>query len=262
MFDKAWTKRSYKRQGRETRRRKRAKRKSNIGSILVATIPGNPGRKRRTNKVARRRKRTRVVHRRRRRHYTSRRRRHNPARVVYRSRRRRSYSRRRVHHRRGRRRSNPGFGGDVGVVAGIITGAAVTRLGVGFVPAQWNTGIAGYIVTAVVAVLQGQLVGKLLKKPLFGKYMTWGGLTYLGLRVVNDMVPSLSGYLPFGLSGLGLISPSAGFFTPQVNRMGSMGSFIPPATLTGAISAMAPKAGGMHGIGNTNMSARRTGRIQ
>ena len=171
----------------------------------------------------------------------------------------------RRHHARGRRR-NPSFGGmggDISTVAGIITGAAVTRLATGMVPPQWNTGIAGYVITAVVAVMQGQLVGKLLKKPAFGKYMTWGGLTYLGLKVINDMVPSLSGYLPFGLSGLGVISPSAGFFSPQVNKFGSMGSYITPGTITQAIAAAGvPKASGMHGIGDTSMSSRRTGRVQ
>ena len=258
--------------GRGTRRAKRLRagkrtknRRGNIGSILVASIPGNPGRKRRKNKVARRRRRNRarvVRHRRHRRHYTSRRRRRSNPGYRTRSRTRVVYRRRgRRHHARGRRR-NPSFGGmggDISTVAGIITGAAVTRLATGMVPPQWNTGIAGYVITAVVAVMQGQLVGKLLKKPAFGKYMTWGGLTYLGLKVINDMVPSLSGYLPFGLSGLGVISPSAGFFSPQVNKFGSMGSYITPGTITQAIAAAGvPKASGMHGIGDTSMSSRRT----
>jgi hypothetical protein len=259
---------THKFHGRATRRRKKA-RKKNVGSILVASIPGftglNPGRKRRKTvaRHRRRRKANAAPRRRRRRHYSARRRR-NPGRrhsarvvVKYRTRGRR-------HHRRGRRRNPGGFGlgNDATVVAGIITGAAVTRIVTGFVPPSLQAGVPGYVVTAIAAVLQGQLVGKALKKPQFGKYMTWGGLTFLGLKVINDFMPSLSGYIPFGLSGLGLLSPSQGFMLPSVNRMGSMGSFMAPGIVTSAIAAAAPKGGGMHGLTPLNTSARRTGRIQ
>ncbi len=155
-----------------------------------------------------------------------------------------------------------GGGNDMTAVAGIITGAAVTRIVTGFVPASLQSGIPGYVITAIAAVMQGQLVGKALRKPQFGKYMTWGGLTFLGLKIINDFMPSLSGYIPFGLSGLGLISPSQGFMLPSVNRFGSMGTFVPPGIVTSAIAASAPKGGGMHGLGATNMSARRIGRVQ
>lgn len=258
----------YRAKGKKARAAKRAKRKKNVGSILVASIPGftglNPGRKRRKTVARhRRRRKANAAPRRRRRHYSARRRR-NPGRrrsarvvVKYRTRGRR-------HHRRGRRRGNPGFGlgNDATVVAGIITGAAVTRIVTGFVPPSLQAGVPGYVVTAIAAVLQGQLVGKALKKPQFGKYMTWGGLTFLGLKVINDFMPSLSGYIPFGLSGLGLLSPSQGFMLPSVNRMGSMGSFVAPGIVTSAIAAAAPKGGGMHGLTPLNTSARRTGRIQ
>jgi len=260
--------RRHKRLGIKNRGRRR---KKNVGSILVASIPGftgfNPGRKRRKNKGMarhRRRRKANAAPRRRRRHY-SRRRRSNPGRrrstrvvVKYRT-------RGRQHHRRSGRRRNPGgfgMGGDATAVAGIITGAAVTRIVTGFVPVSLQTGVAGYVVTAIAAVLQGQLVGKALKKPLFGKYMTWGGLTFLGLKVINDFMPSLSGYIPFGLSGLGLLSPSQGFMLPSVNRMGSMGSFVAPGIVTSAIAAQAPKGGGMHGLTPFNSSSRRTGRVQ
>lgn len=265
----------YRAVGRGTRAWKKAKakhRKKNVGSILVASIPGftglNPGRKRRkkTSMAKHRRRRRKsnpsAPRRHRRRRYVARRRRRraNPGRVVVRYR-----SRGRRHSRRAGRRRNPGgfgMGGDATAVAGIITGAAVTRIVTGFVPASLQTGIPGYIVTAIAAVLQGQLVGKALRKPLFGKYMTWGGLTFLGLKVINDFMPNLSGYIPFGLSGLGLLSPSQGFMLPSVNRWGSMGTFQAPGIVTSAIAQAAPKGGGMHGLGPTNMSARRTGRIQ
>ena len=179
--------------------------------------------------------------------------------MVYRYRGRRHRS-----HNRGRRRRNPfgfGGGGDVQAVTGIIAGAAVTRLLTGFVPAQYNTGIPGYIITAIAAVLQGQVVGKVAKSPQFGKYMTWGGLTYLGLRIINDMIPSISGYLPFGLQGLGLISPSPGFFSPQV--FGPGGSVILPASVQAAMAASGSK--GMHGTTDgfgLNSASRRGGRVQ
>ena|ERR1051326_1199683 len=257
----------FRKMARGNRRRKKARRK-NVGSILVASIPGfsgfNPGRKRRKKKGMarhRRRRKANAAPRRRRRHY-ARRRRSNPGRrtrvvVKYRTRGRR-------HHRRAGRRRNPGgFGmsGDATAVGGIIAGAAVTRIVTGFVPPSLQTGIAGYVVTAIAAVLQGQLVGKALRKPLFGKYMTWGGLTFLGLKVINDFMPSLSGYIPFGLSGLGLLSPTSGFMLPSVNRMGSMGSFVAPGIVTSAIAAAAPRGGGMHGLAPMNPSTRRTGRV-
>lgn len=265
MFDRRTTKRAYKAQGRATRARKRARR-MNVGSILVASIPGNPGeRKHKRMAKARRRRRTRraVVHHRRRR-------RSNPVARRRRSYRRRRnpvarYTRRRVHHRRARRR-NPGMGGGMGsdfqAVAGILSGAAVTRILSGFIPAQFNQGIVGYIATGVVAMLQGQFIGKAIKKPAFGKLMTYGGFTYVGLRIINDLMPSLGGYLPFGLSGMGVISPSQGFYSPQVNRWGSMGSFIMPNSVMSAIGAAAPKASGMHGIGEGSVSTRRVGRVQ
>lgn len=251
--------------GRATRAAKR--RRANVGSILVASIPGNPGeRKHKGMAKARKRRRARVAVSRRRR------RRSNPVARRRSYRRRRSnpvarYTRRRrVHHRRsGRRRSNPGVGvggGDFQAVAGILSGAAVTRVLSGFIPAQFNQGIIGYIATGIVAMLQGQFIGKALKKPAFGKLMTYGGFTYVGLRVINDLMPSLGGYLPFGLSGMGVISPSQGFFSPQVNRWGSMGSFVLPNSVAGAIAASAPKASGMHGIGEGSVSTRRVGRVQ
>ena len=163
------------------------------------------------------------------------------------------YRRHRRHYSRGRRR-NPGMAGDATVVAGIITGAAVTRLVTGFVPASWNTGIPGYIVTAIAAVAQGQVVGKVLKKPEFGKYMTWGGLTFLGLKIINDFLPSVAGYLPFGVSGLGLLAPTQGFMLPNVNQFGSMGRFQIPNSIAAKIQA-AQMTKGVSGL-------PRVGRIQ
>jgi hypothetical protein len=241
---------------RAARARKRSKRKQNVSSILVASIPGlNPGGRKRMKHRRRRNKAHRVHHRRRNR-------RSNPS-VRYRTKTKIVYRKRARHHRRGRRR-NPGMlgggSGDVMAVAGIISGAALTRLLTGFVPAQYNTGVPGYIITGIAAVVQGQAVAKLLKKPAFGKYMTWGGLTYLGLRVVNDMIPSLSSYLPFGLQGMGLLSPTDGFPLPSVPLFGSMGNFRPPRFLAPAV--MPAKASGLHGIGNMSSSSMRVGRIQ
>ena len=245
---------------RSNPRRRRSKRKKNVGSILVASIPGfNPGRKRRKHKSMARRRRRHNPRRRatthRRRHYSRRRR--NPGMrtrtvIKYRTRGRR-------HHRGGRRR-NPGmggFGGDVSTVLGVVAGATVNSFAMGFVPASFSTGVPGYIASAVIAVLQGQIVGKALKKPAFGKSMTIGGLTYTAIKVINDFFPTLS----LGLHGLGAIAPTAGFFSPQVNRWGSMGLFQTPGTVLNAV-AMAGGSKGVHGLGSSNFSARRVGRIQ
>lgn len=232
--------------------RRKSRRKKNVGSILVASIPGlNPGRKRRKRNVAHRRHRRHNAGRRHRRHYNARRRRSNPGRVIVRYRTR--------HHRRngnrGRRR-NPGFG-DVGAVGGIILGATVNSMAMGFVPATFSSGIAGYIASAVIAVLQGQLVSKVFHKPEFGRQMTMGGFTYTALKVIHDFFPTLS----LGLSGLGAVSPTNGFFVPQVPVFGSMGQFQPAGTLSSLIAA-ASAARGVKGLGNPNFSARRGGRIQ
>lgn len=242
--------------------KKKAKRKKNVGSILVATIPGlNLGRKRRKGMAKRRRKnrsrRRNPGVRRHRRHYARRRR--NPGSrtrtiVKYRTRGRR--------HRHHNRRRNPGMGmgGDISAVLGVVAGATVNSMAMGFVPASFATGVPGYIASAVIAVLQGQVIGKLLKKPAFGKQMTIGGLTYTAIKVINDFFPTLS----LGLHGLGAISPSGGFFSPQVNRWGSMGTYQPSNTLLNAIAAAnVAKAGvsGLRGL-ETSPSARRVGRIQ
>jgi hypothetical protein len=254
--------RKYRARGRATRAAKRA-RKKNVGSILVASIPGmNPGRKRRRNKGMTKRQRRRraalkAARTRRRRHYVARS--HNPGR------RRRHYNRThtvikyrtRRHHNRGHRRHNPGgFTGDLGAVVGVVAGATVNSFAMGFVPASFATGIPGYIASAVIAVLQGQLVGKVFKKPSFGRQMTIGGLTYTAIKVINDFFPTLS----LGLSGLGAIAPTGGFFSPQVNKWGSMGLFQAPNTVLNAIAAAQPSGTGMGRV--TNFSARRVGRIQ
>ncbi len=251
---------------------RRRKRVSNIGEILTVSLPGlNPGRKRRkTRKVSkkrsvpnmarkrvRRRKNagTRVGRswsiyksRRRRANPHRRRRRHNPAKVVYRYRRHNAVGRR----RHGRR--NPGMmSGAFGTVAGIIGGATITSLIVGRLPVALGSGFAGYLSTAVVAMVQGQLIGKVLKNSKFGRDMTIGGFTALALKLVNDFVPGLG--LGFGLSGrgMGIITPSS-FYVPQVNQPGSMASFVTPA----GIPVAAP-SNGMGGMGRA--MARRVGRM-
>jgi hypothetical protein len=241
------------------------KRRKNVGSILVASIPGmNPGRKRRKkNSMAKRRRRHNVAPRhysRRRRHYSARRRRHNPGVrtrtiVKYRTR-----ARRRSRGRRSNPISMGGYGADISSVMGVVAGATVNSFAMGTLASMaptFATGIPGYIASAVIAVLQGQLVGKMFKKPAFGKQMAIGGLTYTAIKVLNDFFPTL----PLGLHGLGAIAPSGGFFSPQVNKWGSMGTFQPPGTLLQAV-AMSGGGKGMRGLGEPNFSARRVGRIQ
>ena len=213
----------------EARKRKHTTRTGNPGEIITLTgLAGNPGTRKRKvgNNMAKRRKSS--IRRR-----VRRTRRANPKVVVrYRNRRRntgrvrsvRRHSRRRTH-----RRSNPGFlSGGVGMLVGIFGGAALTGAIAARIPGQLNSGIAGYLTTGVVAYAQGTLAGKLLKNPTLGKNMVTGGLIYLGLKIAGDLIPGLS--LPFGLSGLGAIAPSA-FSYPQIPASNAMLYSAPPTAV-------------------------------
>lgn len=266
----------YKNPTRRRRKYNRSRRRKNIASIM--TVYGskgllglNPGKKRR-KRVARRRKNARkkiiivnrgvkVARTRRRRHnrsrrrYNTHRRRYNPTAVRH-HRRRRSYGRRgRRRMNRGRRhyRRNPGMlSGTVGRIVGVLGGIALTRVLVGFVPASLSTGILGYLTTGAVAVLQGKLVGKVTKNGALGNDFMVGGLAYMLVKVINDFFPSIGSYT--GISGMGLIGGSS-FYIPQVNANGSMGSFVLPSAVSGAIPVAAPATGGSLG------RLRRTGRL-
>ncbi len=273
----------YGRDGYKKRKRKfnTRRRKRNVGSIITVRTKSNPGRKRRykrrrkvtVNKgvtMARTRRRRRAVSNPRRRRVYHRRRRRavavNPRRRRRRARRNVSYVKRikrgrymysnpgrrrrraRVHHRRHYRR-NPGImTGTMGRVAGMLGGFGATALLTGFVPAGLSTGIMGYISTGVVAVLQGKAVGKIMKSSALGNDFLVGGMAYLAVKVIKDMF----GYSIPGFSGMGLIGGSS-FYVPQVNRNGSMGSFLLPSAVGGAIASIPTKAG--MGV------MRRTGRL-
>lgn len=218
-----------------TKRRKKGKiTKSNMARRKRRSSSGTHRRRRANPGAPRRRRRVAVagpVHHRRR----VRRRRSNPTmvRTVYRNRgtRRRSV----------RRHRNPGMvSGDFGRAISIVGGAIVTKFVTDMLPASINSGIPGYIATAVVAVLQGKAIGKILKNPVLGKDMTTGGFVYLSLRVAQDFLPSFN--LPFGLKGMGLVGPSS-FYVPQVPINGNMGTYMLPPAVSGAIAA-----GGMQGV--------------
>ncbi len=161
-------------------------------------------------------------------------------------------------HRRARR--NPGMGsigGNFGKAVGIIGGALVTKIASGFLPASLTTGVLGYLSIGIVAMLQGKAIGKILKNPSLGNDMATGGYVYLALKIAGDYFPTLG--LPFSLNGMGLIGGSS-FYTPQVNQPGSMGQFVLPAAVAGAIPP-AVVGGGMKGLG-AGTSMRRVGRLR
>lgn len=238
------------RRKRRTIKRRTAKRRlTNIGEII--TVGLNPGRKKRSVSSMARRKRRSGAKRR-----VTRRRIGNPFFGLMR-RKRRSNGRRRRSNPAKRRRSgirNPGRSGvkDTGMkVLSLLGGAAVTKLISDRVPAQFTSGPIGYVVTAIVATIQGMLVGKALKKPEVGSSMMLGGYTYLGLKILAENFPGFAGYVPFGLSGgkgVGLLAPSS-FYTPQVPNGSSVSNFVTPS----AVNAIATQAG-MKGI--------RTGRMR
>ena len=250
---------------RKARRKRKLKNYRNPSRILTLSLP-NPSKKRRTRKkgttinMARRKHRStakRVYRRRRhvanphhRRGVHRRRRSMNPGKVVYR------YRKARHHRRRGNPSRSRMLGG-VGNITGILAGAAVTHIGLGMLPASLTTGFIGYVTTAAVAMVQGKVVGGVLKNRALGNKMVTGGLVYLGLKVISDLFPSISSYLPFSLRGMGLIAPSS-FYVPQVNMAGSMGRFVAPAALP------VPVAAGMKGINTPypfSHNTRRTGRV-
>lgn len=171
---------------------------------------------------------------------------------------------RRRHYRR-----NPGMlSGGSGIFTqalGVIGGALVTKFGTDAVTSMsptLATGIPSYIVTAIVATLQGKAIGKILKNPKLGNDMTIGGYVYLALRLMQDFLPAIGN--PFSLSGIrgmGMIGPSS-FYTPQVNTMNSMGNFVLPSMVGNAIAAGMPvAANGMRGLAGSN-TQRRTGRMR
>jgi hypothetical protein len=253
-------------------------RRRNVGEILTV-IPANPGRRRR-NKMARRtrnrrrnRGRVRVSNRRTyRRRYATRNRGHrrrtrnrNP-RVVVRYRNRRHNA----HRNRGHRRRNPNFlTGDAGAVVGLLGGAAVTKIIAGFLPSNLTTGWPGYISTGLVAVIAGQLAGRMTSNSRLGNFVTIGGLLIVGLQMASDLFPQLQ--LPFtlttptttsGTSGMGLIT-SSNFFVPQVNLPGSMATFVPPAAIPAPVVIPATAMKGLGVATSTmNQGLRRIGRLR
>ena len=250
-------------------------RRGNVGEILTV-LPANPGSRRRKNKMAatRRanRRRNRVSNRSRvhnRRHNRSRnrnrgwfnprhRRRTNPKVIVRYRNRRRNYGR--------HRRRNPNFlAGDAGKVVGILGGATVTGLIVGFLPPNLTAGMMGYLTTGVVAIVAGQVAAGVSKNKPLGNFVTIGGLLIVGLKLMNQFFPQLQ--LPFtaagsGTAGMGLLT-SSNFFVPQVNVPGSMATFVTPA---GIPVPVAIPAAGMKGLGAQPItglrSMRRVGRFR
>lgn len=231
-------------------------RSSNPAEIITLTNPGSyaagtkrkSSSKRKPNLMARRKHTARkTTHRRR----TVRR--SNPGFAVTRRRTRRSNpgisrTRRRRNGYSSRRR-NPGqLTGGFNAAFGVIGGAVITNMVTSRLPAGWNTGFMGYAATAVVAVAQGSLAGKVFKNAQLGKNMTIGGLAVLVMKLLGDFMPGFSS--PFGM---GVIAPSS-FYLPQVNQNNSMTSFVTPAAVAGVINTNA--ASGMAGIG------RRGGRMR
>jgi hypothetical protein len=113
--------------------------------------------------------------------------------------------------------------------------------------------MVGYLSSAVIAMLQGRMLGKLFRSPSLGNNLAAGGYTFVALKILQDYVPSL--YSSLGLRGMGILTPSS-FYNPQVNQPGSMASFVTPSAVTSAI----PVGTGMGRLGNV-LNTRRIGRM-
>lgn len=254
----------YKKRRRTFKSNRSRRRKHNVRSI-VTVYPMHMNTGRRKNVAARTRHR---------RHNARRHRRHNvvyrgrlsgyrgvrsPGRYVYSSNAGRRRRRHNVHHRRrhnqGRiRRTGAALGGTATKVLSIIGGATVTKLISDLLPATFQTGVLGYLGVGVVAVAQGQILGRMMRSPAMTENLVAGGLVYLTIKILNDFVPTIAGTL--GLRGMGLIAPTQGFAVPLVNQGGSMGMFVRPGFVP------APYVPAATGALGSLQSIRRGGRVR
>lgn len=234
--------------------KRRVSRKKNVGEILTVLNPGIRKRSKKNNMAMKRRKRNP--------------RKFNPLRRAQLGRRGRSnpggYRRRRhnlVMPRYHRRRNPPEFlNGEVGVIVGVLGGSTLTSLLMGTLQSTVtavSSGIPAYVAGALVAFLQGKLIGKFTKNPQLGKYVSAGGYTWVALTMLHDLLPSFPN--PFSnLSGLGLLTTSNNWGPPWVNVQGSMTRYVRPGGVVAAIPPPMPAStGGMHGLGRV----RRMGRL-
>jgi len=170
-------------------------------------------------------------------------------------------NRRHNRHRYGRRRNQGMMTGEMGRLAGILAGGTVTTLVMRALPSNLNTGFMGVIGAAVLAILQGQVVGRWNKN--FGTGMMQGGLLVALIEAMNQFFPAIS--LPFsvtgsGTSGMGLLT-SSNFYVPQVNVPGSMATFVAPAAIPAPV--VLPAGAGMKGLGYPGLrTVRRVGRMR
>lgn len=147
----------------------------------------------------------------------------------------------------GRRRRTGMMGGIAGSAIRLLGGGAICM----FVDKMFpTTGVMSYVVTAIVALAQYRFLGK-----------AWGigGGMYLAVKGLAST--SFGQYLPYQLRGLGLLAPSS-FYTPQVNRNGSMSRFVRPAAV--ALPAAVPTAAAMRGVNAPSpfgITQRRMGRM-
>ena len=118
-----------------------------------------------------------------------------------------------------------------------------------------SSGFPSYIVGALIAYLQGKVVGKFMKNPGLGENMAVGGYTYVALKALNDLLPSFASFSPFGVSGLGLITSANSWGPPWVPVGGSMTKYVKPGGVPMMIAP--PATTGMHGLGRV----RRVGRL-
>jgi len=149
-------------------------------------------------------------------------RRHNP--FVFRARRRRS-----------RRNPDSPFVATAKNVAGVLGGATLTKLISERLPYNLSQGPIGYVTAGVVAYVIGFSARRFAKNEALGDNLALGGYVYLGLRILNDFLPSVSQLSPIGLRGTGAIVPSQGFAVPLVNQPNSMTQFVTPGFVSAAI---------------------------
>ena len=160
--------------------------------------------------------------------------------------------------------------GNLGAVVGVLGGAAVTKVLAGFLPANFTAGFMGVVATGVIGVVQGQTIGKVMRNPRLGNWMTIGGLVMAALELAGQYFPQLA--LPLSITGgatpvtttsggMGLLT-SSNFFVPQVNVPGSMATFVAPAAIPPPVVLPAKMSGLGYSAYPGLRTVRRTGRMR
>lgn len=146
-------------------------------------------------------------------------------------------------HRR-RRSHNPMGGKVIAMGGGILAGIAATKVVTSLIPSSvasaLPTQFAPLILTAAGAAITGFAAHKFMPGE-FGNFIAAGAVAAVGYVLLDALVPSLSSYAQFGVSGIGAIIGGRYVVPQNPIRDGQQIMLPPPATP--AASGMGHHAG-------------------